>query len=321
MKHVKNLVALYRPVAGLSVDRQREACQAVAKQIGAKIAMEYDATNDADALHEWRSGMRSADIAIVAKLFCIPDWRAPKARPTSVFGETLTDFASRDIVLISAMDQVASADGAKWVAAVRAAHDTLAGGNRKLPRKKAQDMARRSHESRADGAVRRWTTEAMSDVRERWAIVWRDLKHSRAEDAFAAMPEDVRRDIGSIQSARRIFGKRRPGDKKAGGRPSKAQVAAKRIAVKDIQQVVYFVQFGKTKQIKIGVASKMSSRLGGLRVGSPQKMTLLATIPGDFITEAEMHRKFRKYHIRGEWFAMEGSLAKFIKSLREKAST
>lgn len=314
MRQLKNLVALYRPIAGLPVDRQREACHALAKQLGVKVAMEYNAADDPDALTEWRKCLSSRDVAVVAKLICIPDWRAKGRRPASVLGETLADLSAREVMLIAASDNVSSAEGPKWVAAARAAYDAISSGNRKLPRKKAQEMARRSHERRADGPVRRWTSEAMTDVRERWAVVWRDTKYSRADDAFASMPEDVQRDIGSVQSARRIFGKRRPGDKGAGGRPTRAQTAARRKPT----NVVYFIQYGKTKRVKIGTAENVAKRLSGIRTSSPGDYKLLATVPGDYVVEAEMHRRFRKYWIKREWFSLEGSLAKFVNSLREK---
>jgi hypothetical protein len=218
MTHKTNIVALYRAIAGLPVERQREACAVAAKSLGATVAIEYSADDEDDALREWRRGLKSTDVAMVANLLCIPDWRAPKARPSAVLGEVLTDLQTRGIMLVSALDELSSQDRAKWVALVRAAHDALARGGRKLPRKRAQAMARKSHEKRQPGVARRWLSAPMTKVRERWAAVWRDPVYANAAAALAAMPDDVKSDIRSVETAYRIFGRRAPGDKHAGGR-------------------------------------------------------------------------------------------------------
>lgn len=72
------------------------------------------------------------------------------------------------------------------------------------------------------GVVDRWTKDpSMKATRERWAQHWRDIAYRSAREALDAMPEEIRAEMGSLETARRIFGRRRPGDPSAGGRPPK----------------------------------------------------------------------------------------------------
>lgn len=93
---------------------------------------------------------------------------------------------------------------------------------------------------------------------------------------------------------------------------TKAQAEAKRKP----SNVVYFIQYGNTKRVKIGTAENVVKRMSALRTSSPGDYRLLATIPGDDVVEAEMHRRFSKYWLRREWFKLEGKLAAYIASIR-----
>lgn len=68
--------------------------------------------------------------------------------------------------------------------------------------------------------------------------------------------------------------------------------------------IVYLVQAGDSGPIKIGhtLAERLDQRLGELQTGSPQRLRLLATLPGGKSREAELHRKFQSNRISGEWF-------------------
>lgn len=220
MRARKNIVTFYRAMAGLPVERQRDACHEAAKQLGAKIVAEYTAGQDGDTVDDWRRTIKPTDIAMVAVLPVLPDARRPGYRPSSALTETLTHFASQGTTVVVAMRGVSSEDGAKWVAEVKSAHDAVSGG-RQLKRREAQRMARKSHEKRQPGVSTRWLSNAMTPVRERWASVWRDPIHRNAFAALNAMPDDVTSEIGSVETAYRIFGRRAPGDKSAGGRSRK----------------------------------------------------------------------------------------------------
>lgn len=71
------------------------------------------------------------------------------------------------------------------------------------------------------GTVERWTSKAYAKIRAEHARTWRDPVHANDAAAFAAMPDDVQSDIGSLSSARRIFGRRNPRKPTNAGRPRK----------------------------------------------------------------------------------------------------
>lgn len=66
-----------------------------------------------------------------------------------------------------------------------------------------------------------WTKnpERVDDL-EVMGRIWRDPKHSNDKEAYEALPDEVRAQITSAGTARRIFGKRRPKETKY-GRPKK----------------------------------------------------------------------------------------------------
>jgi hypothetical protein len=79
---------------------------------------------------------------------------------------------------------------------------------------------------------------------------------------------------------------------------------------------VYFVQAGQDGPIKIGFAANVGARLSELQTASPEPLTVLATIEGTLQTEAEVHRYFQAYRLRGEWFRADVVLLGLIGSIQ-----
>ncbi len=65
---------------------------------------------------------------------------------------------------------------------------------------------------------------------------------------------------------------------------------------------VYFISDGSF--CKIGVASNIKRRLGLLQTGNPNELVVIHSIYSKcpYVLEEELHKKYRKYHIRGEWY-------------------
>lgn len=63
---------------------------------------------------------------------------------------------------------------------------------------------------------------------------------------------------------------------------------------------VYFIACGDF--VKVGRAFDVATRLGELQVGNPVELTLLATLPGERVAEARLHRMLAPERARGEWF-------------------
>lgn len=75
---------------------------------------------------------------------------------------------------------------------------------------------------------------------------------------------------------------------------------------------IYFVQQGDYGPVKIGLAKNVLKRLDGLLNGSPLELHLRAVMPGDRAVERQMHQRFAKHHIRGEWFQPDPEIVMFI---------
>src|SRR5260370_13196069 len=83
--------------------------------------------------------------------------------------------------------------------------------------------------------------------------------------------------------------------------------------------MIYFVQANKLKLIKIGRtnATNLIERLKMMQIGSPDRLTILATIDNDFDYggESKIHKKFKYLKEYGEWYRPEKELLDFIETL------
>lgn len=69
---------------------------------------------------------------------------------------------------------------------------------------------------------------------------------------------------------------------------------------------VYFIRAGNDGAIKIGFTKgDVSNRLRSLQRDYPDRLTCIRQIPGLRLTEAWLHRRFRKNRIVGEWFTLD----------------
>lgn len=77
---------------------------------------------------------------------------------------------------------------------------------------------------------------------------------------------------------------------------------------------VYFIRSGENGPIKIGKATGgAESRLSDLQTGNPERLTIVATVPGGLAVEAMFHRRFAAYRRPiGEWFDPGPELLAFI---------
>lgn len=81
---------------------------------------------------------------------------------------------------------------------------------------------------------------------------------------------------------------------------------------------VYFIQSVDGGPVKIGYAKDVEKRLGHLQSGSPVILQVVLKIESDMPIrlEQELHQRYSRYRIRGEWFdpiVIEGA------SIRRKA--
>ena len=77
--------------------------------------------------------------------------------------------------------------------------------------------------------------------------------------------------------------------------------------------MIYFIQAGRLGPIKIGHTNNgVEERLKELQTGSPDKLILIGIIEGDVKKEQELHKRFKNYRVRGEWFNNSPELDNYI---------
>jgi hypothetical protein len=80
--------------------------------------------------------------------------------------------------------------------------------------------------------------------------------------------------------------------------------------------MVYFIKAETYGAIKVGSSVDPIKRLTELQVSSPDDLELLGVVSGGINIEKRFHRLFRKQHLRGEWYKIEGTCSKILKRLR-----
>jgi transposase len=129
--------------------------------------------------------------------------------------------------------------------------------------------------------------------------MWRIVKEEREKRGMKGLGASGRRPNSAAAALAASIGK--PSD----DRPlPKARVR---------RGVVYFVRNGVRERVKIGFSTGHKSRIGSLQNASPDRLSLIGTIPGSVKLERKMHARFKAYRETGEWFRIEGTLAKFLK--------
>jgi hypothetical protein len=70
-----------------------------------------------------------------------------------------------------------------------------------------------------------------------------------------------------------------------------------------ITGIVYFIRAEESKRVKIGFTSTdPSARLATLQTGSPERLRLVAAVPGSMELERNLHEMLSASRIHGEWF-------------------
>lgn len=79
--------------------------------------------------------------------------------------------------------------------------------------------------------------------------------------------------------------------------------------------VIYFIKTGR--YVKIGCSDDPAGRLKQLQTSSPTRLKLVATMPGSFQTECELHKVFDRFRVKGEWFRYDGQLKWCIVAIKD----
>jgi len=144
-------------------------------------------------------------------------------------------------------------------------------------------------------------------------VIWRNPALTSAEAVATMNAVEKYKNGWSYASAYRHLGPR--------GTPTGKRTAARMELIKkqrarlNPKGQIYFAQVDGRGPIKIGFSIKVNSRLASLRIGTAKDLRLLRTMDGTPRHERELHARFHKYRIRGEWFRFTGELRDFVQSL------
>lgn len=79
---------------------------------------------------------------------------------------------------------------------------------------------------------------------------------------------------------------------------------------------IYFLQSWGGGPIKIGICRiKPEDRIRTLQTGNPEPLRCIGLTYGLRAREKEIHQRFQKYRIRGEWFDPAEEILEFVRQL------
>ena len=77
-----------------------------------------------------------------------------------------------------------------------------------------------------------------------------------------------------------------------------------------VPHLTYIIRSGPF--VKIGASADVEKRVRELMISNPHEVTAVAVLAGGRTTEGKLHRRFKAYRHRHEWFREEGDLAAWI---------
>ena len=78
--------------------------------------------------------------------------------------------------------------------------------------------------------------------------------------------------------------------------------------------VIYLIVDKEMYYCKIGFSVEPKKRLKQLQTGCPLDLYIYGTIDGNQYVEREVHKLFKAYHIRNEWFNLSHSIIDYFTS-------
>lgn len=67
--------------------------------------------------------------------------------------------------------------------------------------------------------------------------------------------------------------------------------------------MIYLILCEQTETCKIGFSNNPEKRIKELQTSNPYQLSLISVIEGDINLEKQLHSRFRKFKIKGEWFS------------------
>ena len=95
----------------------------------------------------------------------------------------------------------------------------------------------------------------------------------------------------------------------------------RRTAQQHRPEFIYFAEEVGSDTVKIGISVNPESRLSTLQTSNPKTLRLIHAFEGTGEDEAELHERFAKDRIRGEWFTLSEQIKEYLRSAQEPDPT
>lgn len=273
--------------------------------------------------------IRPGTVVLVVYAFLLAEARSQPGKHgkmrRSTFDKALAAVESRKGIVKDLLTGLSTETKPKRQAFVASAHDQIARSNKGLNSAENGKLSR--------GRPRQWFDP------ERRQIAW-DEWHSSAHATNTEAADEASRRIGQrishltmwriVKEMREAKGLKGTGA--SGRRPNSAAATLASVVGKPDPNrplpkarvrrgVVYFVKNGARDRVKIGFSEGHQKRIASLQGASADRLMLIGTVSGTRKTEIRMHKRFRAYRERGEWFRVEGALATFLKTFTKTKRT
>ena len=83
----------------------------------------------------------------------------------------------------------------------------------------------------------------------------------------------------------------------------------------ELDNELYFILDTQSNSIKIGVSKDVKRRLSQLQTSNASPLLLVGRMQNRIGLEKNLHEKFKKYRLKGEWFSTNASLIEYISEL------
>lgn len=80
----------------------------------------------------------------------------------------------------------------------------------------------------------------------------------------------------------------------------------------ELDNELYFILEAQSNSIKIGVSKDVEKRLSQLQTSNAFPLLLIGRMQNRIDLEKNLHEKFKKYRLKGEWFSTNVSLIEYI---------
>jgi hypothetical protein len=236
--------------------------------------------------------VREGAIVRVRRLFCLAPWVGTPRKRRRRMAELVDAIKERGGAVLEAETQLRSDVKGQCAQMLMGGYEDVATAGRGV----------------AKGRTGRPAREFSKEQLEAMQRIWFSRRYRTRNEAVVALQA-----LGIRASSAWLYQKFGPPDRKAESPLDVVQlIPPSSPSPRKRTSLVYFIRDGG--KVKIGHSVKPSVRMAALETHS--KLELLAACHGGRIREQALHKRFKEYRIKGEWFDLSPPIIKYIASLK-----